>query len=143
MTFLLDVNVLVALIDPAHVHHDRVHVWFEAEGGGEWSSCPPTENGVCRIVGHQSYPNSPGGPGVVARLMARVRDHPGHRFWADDLSLLDDELFDLNRLLSCSQVTDAYLLGLAIRHGGQLATLDRRLVVDPVRAGASGLRLIG
>ena len=141
MTFLLDVNVLIAPMDPAHVHHDRVHVWFLAEGGGDWASCPLTQSGVCRIVGQPSYPNSPGGPRVVARL-ARFCDHAGHQFWADHISLFDEEMFDTKRLLSSGQVADAYLLGLAIRHAGRLATLDRRLIVDPVYGGASGLRLI-
>jgi predicted nucleic acid-binding protein len=59
VTFLLDVNVLIALIDPGHVAHDDAHAWFQAEGQAGWSTCPLTENGVVRIVGNPKYPNSP------------------------------------------------------------------------------------
>ncbi|MCK9283784.1 MAG: PIN domain-containing protein [Rhodocyclaceae bacterium] len=141
MTFLLDVNVLIALIDPAHIQHDAAHDWFAAHQQS-WATCPLTENGVLRIVGHTRYPNSPGTPSAVASLMAGLRALPGHVYWPDDISLLDTERFDMARLLSSGQVTDSYLLGLALAHGGQLATFDRRLVTVAVRDGAKGLHLI-
>ena len=142
MTFLLDVNVLIALIDPAHVHHDAAHEWFADHGRQAWATCPLTENGVLRIVGHVRYPNSPGTPAAVAQLMVDMRALPGHAFWPDDISLLDAEKLDLTRLLSSGQVTDSYLLALAAAHGGQLATFDRRLVTDAVRNGPQSLYLI-
>jgi toxin-antitoxin system PIN domain toxin len=141
--FLLDVNVLVALIDPAHVQHDAAHEWFAAHGKRAWATCPLTENGVLRIVGHTRYPNSPGTPAEVAQLMRGLRALPGYAFWPDDISLLDTERIDTERLLSSGQVTDNYLLALACAHNGQLATFDRRLVTDAVRGGAQGLHLIG
>jgi toxin-antitoxin system PIN domain toxin len=141
MTFLLDVNVLIALIDPAHIQHDAAHEWFAAHQQS-WATCPLTENGVLRIVGHARYPNTPGTPSAVAPLMAGLRALPGHVYWPDDISLLDTERFDMARLLSSGQVTDSYLLGLALAHGGQLATFDRRLVTVAVRDGAKGLHLI-
>jgi uncharacterized protein len=143
MTFLPDVNVLIALIDPAHVHHDEAHLWFAVHGRQAWATCPLTENGVLRIVGHARYPNSPGTPAAVAQLMTRLRALPGHSFWPDDISLLDAQELDAERLLTSGQVTDSYLLALACAHGGQLATFDRRLVIDAVRNGARGLHLIG
>lgn len=143
MTFLLDVNVLIALIDPAHVQHDAAHEWFVQEGRRAWATCPLTENGVVRIVGHNRYPNSPGTPAAVAQLMMALRALPGHAFWPDDISLLDAKRIDSARLLGAGQVTDSYLLALACAHGGRLATFDRRLVTDAVRGGAKGLRLIG
>ncbi len=143
MTYLLDVNVLIALIDPAHVQHDAAHDWFAKQGRKSWATCPLTENGVMRIVGHARYPNSPGTPAAVARLMTGLCALLGRVFWPDDISLLDTEKLDASRLLSSSQVTDSYLLALAIAHGGKLATFDRRLVVDAVRGGAKGLHLIG
>jgi toxin-antitoxin system PIN domain toxin len=143
MAFLLDVNVLIALIEPMHVHHDTAHDWFAREGRSAWATCPLTENGVLRIIGNARYPNSPGSPSAVAAIVSGTRALPGHVFWPDDVSLLDEETADPTRLLTSSQVTDSYLLALAIAHHGQLATLDRRLVTDAVRRGAKGLHLIG
>ena len=142
MTFLLDVNVLIALIDPAHVHHDSAHEWFAMEGMQSWASCPMTQNGVLRIVGHSSYPNSPGTPAAVAPLLAGLLALPGHVFWPDDISLLDSAKSDPARLLASSQVADSYLLALAVAHGGQLATFDRRIVADAVHHGVQGLHPI-
>jgi len=143
MTFLLDVNVLVALIDPAHVQHDAAHDWFAKHGKKAWATCPLTENGVMRIVGNARYPNSPGTPAAVAQLMTGLCALPGHVFWPDDISLLDAKKLDASRILSSAQVTDSYLLALACAHGGKLATFDRRLVTDAVRGGVKGLHLIG
>ncbi|HEY8708399.1 MAG TPA: TA system VapC family ribonuclease toxin [Burkholderiaceae bacterium] len=141
-TFLLDVNVLIALVDPTHVQHDAAHEWFAQQGHKAWATCPLTENGLLRIVGHARYPNSPGTPAAVAHLMATLRALPGHAFWPDDISLLDARWIDATRLLSAAQVTDSYLLALAGAHGGQLASFDRRLVTDAVRGGARRLHLI-
>lgn len=141
-TFLLDVNVLIALVDPTHVQHDAAHEWFAQQGHKAWATCPLTENGLLRIVGHARYPNSPGTPAAVAHLMATLRALPGHAFWPDDISLLDARWIDATRLLSAAQVTDSYLLALACAHGGQLASFDRRLVTDAVRGGARRLHLI-
>jgi toxin-antitoxin system PIN domain toxin len=142
MAFLLDANVLIALLDPAHVQHDVAHEWFAAQGQQAWATCPLTENAVLRIVGHSRYPNSPGTPAAVAPLMASLCALPGHVFWPDDISLLDATMFDLTRLLNSSQVTDSYLLALACARGGKLATFDRRLIPDAVSRGAQGLHLI-
>jgi toxin-antitoxin system PIN domain toxin len=142
MTYLLDVNVLIALIDPAHVQHDAAHDWFAAHGKKSWASCPLTENGVVRIIGHARYPNSPGTPAAVVQLMAGLCALPGHVYWPDDISLLDAKKIDASRILSSAQVTDSYLLALACTHGGKLATFDRRLVVDAVRGGAKALHVI-
>ena len=140
--FLLDINVLIALIDPAHVQHDRAHEWFAATGRKAWATCPLTENGVLRIVGHARYPNSPGTPAAVAKLLIALCALPGHEFWSDDITLLDAKRVDGSRLLDSAQVTDSYLLALARAHGGQLATFDQRLVTDAVVNGAKALHLI-
>ena len=141
-TYLLDVNVLIALIDPAHVQHNAAHDWFSVQGEGSWATCPITENGVLRIVGHPSYPNSPGPPAAVAPSLAGLRALPGHVFWPDDISLLDRGIFDPERLLTSAQVADTYLLGLARAHGGQLASFDRRLIADATHEGSKHLHLI-
>jgi len=140
--FLLDINVLIALIDPAHVQHDRAHEWFATSGKEAWATCPLTENGVLRIVGHARYPNSPGTPAAVAELMAGLRALPGHEFWPDDLTLFDGRFIHTARLLDSVQVTDSYLLGLAAAHGGKLATFDRRLVTSAVVDGAGAIQRI-
>lgn len=142
MTVLLDVNVLIALIDPGHVGHEAAHVWFDTTGREDWATCPLTENGVMRIVGHPRYPNTPGSPAVAAGIVATLRRLPGHRFWPDDLSLVGSDLVDVARVLTSAQVTDTYLLALAASKGGQLATFDRRLVTTAVRGGKAALHLI-
>ncbi len=141
--FLLDVNVLIALIDPAHVHHAQAHEWFAAVGHQAWATCPLTENGVLRIVGHARYPNTPGTPAAVGEILARMRSLPGHAFWPDDVSLLDTRFVDAGRLLDSGQVTDSYLLALARAHGGRLATFDRQIVCDAVTDGTQALLVIG
>ena len=142
MTFLLDVNVLIALIDPAHIDHDGAHDWFETEGHTSWATCPLTENAVLRIVGHTSYPNSPGSPASVVPLLRQMLTLPGHQFWEDDISLIANANVNPARLLSASQITDTYLLALAKANDGKLATFDRRLVTDAVIDGREALSLI-
>jgi len=140
--YLLDVNVLIALIDPAHVQHDRAHEWFAAQGRKAWATCPLTENGVLRIVGHPRYPNSPGTPAAVAELLTVLCGLGGHEFWPDDTSMLDSKRIDCTRLLDSRQITDSYLLSLACAHEGKLATFDRHLVADAVIGGAQALHRI-
>lgn len=142
MAYLLDVNVLIALVDSAHVQHNAAHEWFAEHGQQAWASCPMTENGLLRILGHPRYPNAVGSPAAVAPLLAALRGLAGHHFWADDVSLMDAKRVDASRLLSHGQVTDSYLLALAVAHGGRLATLDRRLVCDAVVGGKAALEVI-
>lgn len=143
MTFLLDVNVLIALIDPMHVGHDDAHGWFRATGAASWATCPLTENGVIRIVGHPKYPNTVGSPSDAVPIVARLRGLPGHIFWKDDLSLVASELVDAGEITTSGQVTDTYLLALAVANGGKLATFDRRLSTKAVRRGKASLHVIG
>lgn len=142
MTYLLDVNVLIALVDPSHVAHDDAHSWFSREGHSSWATCPITENGVVRILGNPKYPNSPGSPAVVARIIEQLRALPGHCFWTGDFSLVASDAVDASRILTSAQVTDTYLLALAKLRGGKLATFDRRLSVDAVKNGKAALHLI-
>ncbi len=142
MTFLLDVNVLIALIDPVHVGHDAAHAWFEREGHSSWATCPMTENGVIRIVGHPKYPNTPGSPAKVAAIVLRLKALSGHVFWPDDISLVGADHIEPARILTPGQVTDSYLLALAAAHQGSLATFDRRLSTKAVRGGEAALHLI-
>jgi toxin-antitoxin system PIN domain toxin len=136
------VNVLIALIDPVHVDHDRAHDWFAKHGQASWATCPITENGVLRIVGHRSYPNSPGPPVAVAAILKQFCELPGYKFWADNISLVGNSHTDPSRLLSSGQLTDTYLLALAKAHKGALATFDSRLVIGAVSNGRASLHLI-
>lgn len=95
-----------------------------------------------RIIGHPKYPNSPGPPSVIAKVLKAFREMPGHQFWPDNISIVDDEHIDTNLLSNHSRVTDSYLLALAQAHGGRLATLDQRLSPEAVRNGAIALALI-
>ncbi len=140
--YLLDVNVLIALIDPTHVRHDDAHDWFAARGRKAWATCPITENGVLRIVGSPRYPSSSGNPAAVAEILEILKGLGSHEFWPDDISLLDRNAIDATRLLNSSQVTDSYLLALAKVHRGQLATFDRHFVPDAVVSGSSALHQI-
>jgi len=140
--YLLDVNVLIALIDPVHVFHNRAHAWFRSVGRHAWATCPLTENAVLRIVGSVRYANSPGTPAAVASVLKTFCAHSGHEFWPDDLPLLNSSRIDSNRLLNSSQITDSYLLALAQQHKGHLASFDARMVTDAVIGCASALHLI-
>ena len=139
---LLDVNVLIALLDPLHVHHEPCHRWFAARGSAPWASCAMTQNGVLRILGNARYPNSPGTPGVVSEILQALVEHPQHQFWDSSPSLLSQSHVSATALLDSAQITDTYLLALAVHHGGRLATLDRRLSIHAVKGGAEALELI-
>ena len=139
--YLLDVNLLLALSDPMHVHHEAAHQWFGKAGHYAWATCPLTENAYVRIASHPSYPNRPGDAAVVLESLRRFYDVAEHDFWPEDVSLLD--LVLPGATLSHSQVTDVYLLGLAARKGGKLATFDRRIPSQMVRGGSEALEVIG
>ncbi len=141
-TFLLDVNVLIALIDPAHVQHDPAHQWFSRVGRKSFATCPLTENGLVRIVGHPKYPNSPGPPSAVVESLVAIRRLPGHKFWPDKISVADEAYFAAALLSSHSRVTDSYLLALAHTNGGRLATMDQKLAIEAVPNAKASLELI-
>lgn len=140
--FLLDVNVLIALVDPAHVQHDQAHEWFARTGHKAFATCPLTENGLVRIIGHPKYPNSPGPPSAVLKSLVAIRGLAGHKFWADDLSIADERFFAPELLSSHSRVSDSYLLALAHAKGGRLATMDQKLAAEVVPGAKRALEFI-
>ena len=145
---LLDVNVLVSLLDSAHVHHGVAVEWFRRVAAVEgWATCPITENGFIRVVSQRSYPNLQLTPAMAAVSLVRFKDAWAgiHRFLPDEISLTDLELFDLSVLTGARQITDAYLAGLAFRKGGRLATLDGGIPWQAVCGADAGLveRIIG
>ena len=132
MRALFDINALIALFDPAHVHHDRAHQWMDAHRGEGWATCPITQNGCLRILSQPRYPNSISTPEGIRRL-AGATAQPEHVFWADDLSIVDAEIFSSGKILGPGQLTDLYLLALAVRNTGQLVTFDRSVPISAVR----------
>jgi toxin-antitoxin system PIN domain toxin len=129
---LLDVNVLVALFNPDHVHHETAHDWFSTARGGGWATCTVTEQGLLRILANPSYWSE---FERTAGLVKRLRQFCGsgnHHFWEQTVSLRDRTLFDLAHLSGHRQITDVYLLGLAHRRGGVLATFDRTIPLNAV-----------
>ena len=131
MRALLDVNVLIALLDSRHLHHRRATDWLAAHLRGGWASCPLTQNGCIRILSQPSYPNSTA-VALVARHLADAVALPEHEFWPDDVSLVAEGVLDWSRVLGARQVTDAYLLTLAVRHKGRFVTLDRNVPLAAV-----------
>ena len=133
---LLDVNFLIALFDPDHVHHEAAHAWFGPHRSSGWATCPLTENGVVRILSNPAYPPTAGRPAEIARRLAAFRESGDHAFWPDDVSLCDARRFDLR--VGHRHLTDAYLLGLAVRRDGRLASFDRSIPLGAVRGARAG-----
>lgn len=128
MVALLDVNALVALAWPNHVHHEAAHLWFRQQQGRGWATCPVTESGFVRVSSNPATTPEARTPAEALELLERMVAAGGHVFWHDDVSLATDELVFRERLLGHRQVTDAHLLGLAIRRGGRLATFDHGIL---------------
>jgi toxin-antitoxin system PIN domain toxin len=130
---LLDVSLLIALFNPDHTFHDPAHDWFADRGHKGWATCPVTENGLLRVLGN---PNNRSNFVPVPDLADRLRrfcSAEGYQFWSAPVSLLDAELFDLDQVRGYRQLTDIYLLGLAVRRGGRLATFDQRISLAAVK----------
>jgi toxin-antitoxin system PIN domain toxin len=128
---LLDVNVLLALLDEDHVHHPVAWSWLAAEGGRGWATCALTENGFVRVITQPRYPNALTTVDAIA-LLAGACAAPEHRFWECRVSLLDATRLDGRRIHRPSQITDAYLLALAVAEEGRLVTLDRQVALGAV-----------
>ncbi len=131
MRALLDVNVLIALLDGSHIHHGLVTDWLVSHIDEGWASSPITQNGCIRILSQPGYPN-PVPAAQVAERLTEATQHPSHAFWADSISLLHPGILIWNRILSSRQVSDAYLLALAVQQGGRFVTLDRGIPLDAV-----------
>ncbi len=129
---LLDVNVLVALFDPDHVHHDIAHDWFADHHEQGWATCPITENGLVRVVSNRAYGLADIRPDEVRRMLQTFCMGAHHVFWPDDVSVTDATLFRGEFVAASRHVTDIYLLGLATRRGGCLATFDRTIPIKAV-----------
>jgi uncharacterized protein len=132
MRALLDVNVLIALHDQDHVHHPQAAHWFTRHAGLGWATCPITQNGCLRIMSQPGYPNAQ--PlAVLVSMLQRSTQAPQHAFWPDDASVLDGGSFEHRHMHSARQLTDLYLLSLAVRNDGRLVTFDQRIPLTAVQ----------
>ncbi len=143
MRRLLDVNVLIALIDARHPAHRAVHAWV-AEHDGGLALCPLVENGAIRIMSQAAYGQGEPQmmPAFVTFMLASYKERANDcEFWSDGPSLCDGALFDSSKILGHRQITDIYLLGLAVKSGGGLVTLDQNISIAAVR-GAEKFHLL-
>jgi uncharacterized protein len=140
---LLDVNVWVALFDDAHQFSARANAFINTKGAAI-ATCPLTENGVMRVLSLPSYARHGGLPLQVVRArLIQACTELNHEFWPDDLSLRDDAVVDFSRVQGHNQITDLYLLALAVKHGGRLVTFDQGIALSSVRgAGPQHLVLL-
>jgi toxin-antitoxin system PIN domain toxin len=129
---LLDVSVLLPLFDPEHAHHERARAWWNEHSDGGWASCPLTQNGFVRVISSSGYGQPLLIGAALSILDAQLRE-PGHEFWPDDISLMDAQIFDHGRIVGPRQITDVYLLALAVKHGGRLVTFDQAIPLAAVR----------
>ncbi len=140
MRALLDINVLLALFDTDHVDHTRTREWLGTEIGHGWASCAITQNGFVRVISQPRYPSPIPVAEAIERLSRATRSEY-HEFWPCELSLLDERIVDRTRVHGPRQVTDAYLLALALAHGGRFVTFDRAIPLEAV-AGAQSANLV-
>ncbi len=131
MRALLDVNVLIALLDAAHVHHQVARRWLASNIDAGWASCPLTQNGCIRIMSQAAYPGAHP-TGVIASRLAAATSTRWHVFWPDDLNTVAHGVLDWRMVLGSRQLTDVYLLALAVHHHGRLVTLDRAVPLAAV-----------
>lgn len=134
MRALLDVNVWISLLDPDHGFADRANAWFARERPAV-ATCPIVENGVVRILSSPGYSPKLRRPiATIAAMLAAACARNDHEFWADDVSLRDPGSIDATRLHGPRQITDAYLLALAVAHDGCFVTFDGAVPLSAVPA---------
>lgn len=126
MRALLDVNVLLALLDADHVDHERAQEWLSGEIQHGWASCALTQNGFIRVVSQPKYP-SPISPFEASERLRRATSTEYHEFWPCSISFLEKRRVNSSHVHGARQVTDVYLLALAVKHGGRFVTFDRSI----------------
>lgn len=136
MRALLDVNVLIALLDQAHPHHDTALSWLTVNIKHGWASCPITQNGCIRIMSQPAYPGARPVAQIVERLRGALK-HSAHQFWPDGISIAGARIVDATRVHSARQITDTYLLALAQKHAGRLVTFDSGIALSAVKGAAT------
>ena len=130
-------NFLITLLDENHPDHDKVSLWVDRNIEQGWASCPLTQNGYLRIRSQPSYPR-PLDLSVAYEQLLAATSTQYHQFIADDISVLDDKLVRYGDLSGPAQLTDVYLLALAVNHDARLVTLDTNIPLGVVRGASEG-----
>lgn len=144
MIALLDVNVLVALFDPAHLHHEAAHTWFGRNRSRRWATCALTENALVRVLSNPAYPGRRTTMEDAASRLKAFCSNREHDFWADSISVRDTGRFRWNHVQGHRQLTDIYLLALSISNRGRLATFDSTISLKAVEGAVlENLELLG
>ena len=133
MRYLLDVNVWIALFDDAHTHSSRANTFIEKRGI-KIATCPLVENGVLRVMNLPNY-GLRGAVGIdrVRQKLKQATTELEHEFWPDDISVLDDKCLNFSKVFGHNQITDVYLLALAVAHRGALVTFDQHIALTAVK----------
>ena len=131
MRALFDVNAVLAIFDESHPFHGQARTWWHDNQAAGWASCPLTQNGFVRIMSQPRYLQTRSSAEAIAALRTGL-DQPDHEFWPDDISIVDDTIFDHGYILGPNQITDVYLLALAKEMNGTLATFDRAIPLAAV-----------
>lgn len=122
---LLDTNLLIALLWPAHEFHDAAQRWFRTNRS-DWATCPLTESGFVRIISNPAFSRDAVSPTEAKEYLASNLSSEKHRFMADSISYAK-AVAPFGTITGHRQITDAYLLGLALHHGARLATFDKAM----------------
>lgn len=143
--YLLDTNLLIALLWPSHERHELAVKWFTRHRAKGWATCLITQAGFVRIVSNPAFSRDAVQPREAIQVLSANTAAKDHAFWPDQLPVAEAVAFAGVRLLGHQQVTDAYLLGLAIRRGGVLATLDQRMaaLTETKSAERKALEMVG
>lgn len=141
-SFLPDVNTLLALLDPQHIHHEAAHQWYAAQEAVRMILCPHVINGVLRVASQPRYPNPLGTCASVRLLLKRFVENVNPVFAERDVSLLDDHVLNHTDELTPARIADLYLLALAVANGTKFATFDTRIPADAVAGGSKALTII-
>jgi uncharacterized protein len=123
--------MLLALFDDNHVYHRLAENWWDEHRTDGWASCPTTQNGFLRVISKPIYKH----PIKLADALLLLRSQielSDHELWPESLSLLDASVFNHGYILGPNQITDAYLLALAVENNGQLVTFDRGIPLNAV-----------
>ncbi len=131
MRALLDINSLIALLDAAHANHSQARNWLEGSAHYGWASCPLTQNGCIGVMSSPGYPD-PLPPALVADRPGEAADYPEHRFWPEDINILNEGIIDWNYILGNRQITYMYLVALAVHNPERLVTFDRKIDIKAV-----------
>lgn len=135
--FLLDVNVLVALLWEEAEAHAAAREWFASNARKGWATCPFTQAGFVRIVSNTAMLRHAVRPAQALEVLQENLKHASHEFWHDDLTIIDAVAPFRQQLSGHQQITDAYLLGVAAKHKGRFVTFDKAIAA---LAEAAGLR---